>query len=144
MSASELITEIGGWGVGLAVVFMTIIQISPIKINPWTRILKAIGNIMNEDMIKKVDKLDKDLADLRTECDVREANGCRTRILHFNDEMIHGSKHTKEHFDQILIDISTYENYCETHENYKNNIANLAIEHIKNAYKKCTDESAFL
>lgn len=144
MSASELITAIGGGGLGLLVVLMTIVQISPIKLDPWTRLLKAIGNMMNEDLIKKVDKLDGDLTNLRTVCDEREANSCRTRILHFNDEMIHGSNHTKEHFDQILIDISTYEKYCDSHENYVNNIANLAISRIKDAYVKCCDNGTFL
>lgn len=144
MSASELITAIGGGGISLLVVIMTLIQISPLKLDPWTRVLKAIGNMMNEDLIEKVDKLDTDLADLRTVCDEREANGCRTRILHFNDEMIHGNRHTKEHFDQILIDISTYENYCDSHANYKNNIANLAIKRINDAYIKCSNEGTFL
>lgn len=144
MTISELITTIGGWGTGIALVLMTLIQISPIKIDPWSWVFGAIGNMMNAELIEKVDKLDKDLTELRTVCDMREANGCRTRILHFNDEMIHGSKHTKEHFDQILIDISTYESYCDTHENYKNNIANLAIDHIKNAYTKCTNKGTFL
>lgn len=151
MTASELVTAIGGGGIGLILVLMTIIQISPIKVDPWTKMFRGLGKMINADLIeknadliKKVDKLDKDLADLRAVCDIREANGCRTRILHFNDEMIHGSKHTKEHFDQILIDISSYENYCDTHSNYKNNIADLAIHHIKSAYQKCQNENTFL
>lgn len=144
MSASETLTTIAGSGFGLIILILSIIQIAPIKINPWTYILKKLGNVMNEDVIKKVDKLDGDLSNLRKACDEREANGCRTRILHFNDEMMHNVSHTKEHFDQILIDISTYENYCDTHKDYKNNIANIAISRIKSAYVKCGNEGTFL
>ena len=144
MSASELITTIAGGGLGLILIIMSIIQIAPIKVNPWSYILKKLGNIMNEDIIEKVEKLGNDLKSLQKSCDERAMNDCRTRILRFNDEIIHGTRHTKEHFDQILIDISTYESYCSAHENYKNNIANLAIERIKSTYKKCGDEDAFL
>lgn len=144
MSASDIIKIIASSSLGFLIVTMSIVQISPIKLNPWSYILKKIGNVMNDEVIKKVNKLDNDLSNLRKVCDEREANGCRTRILHFNDEMIHGANHTKEHFDQILIDISTYEKYCDSHSDYKNNIANFAISHIKTAYAKCSDEGTFI
>ena len=38
-----------------------------------------------------------------------EATTCRYRILRFNDEILHEQRHTKEHFDQILDDITRYE-----------------------------------
>ena len=66
------------------------------------------------------------------------------RILRFNDEILHDQRHTKEHFDQILDDVTRYEKFCKDHPEYENNKAILAIENIKRVYKKCTDESAFL
>lgn len=73
-----------------------------------------------------------------------EATTCRYRILRFNDEVLHGQKHTKEHFDQILDDITRYEQFCEGHPEYENNKAVLAIENIKRVYQKCSDENTFL
>ena len=31
--------EIAGWGLAVLAAFMTLIQISPLKLNPWDRIL---------------------------------------------------------------------------------------------------------
>ena len=73
-----------------------------------------------------------------------EATTCRYRILRFNDEILHDQKHSKEHFDQILEDITRYEKFCAEHPEYENNKAILAIENIKRVYKRCSDEGTFL
>lgn len=73
-----------------------------------------------------------------------DATTARYRILRFNDEILHGTLHTKEHFDQILGDINAYENYCGSHPEYENNKAVLAIENIKKVYQSCTAKNDFL
>lgn len=73
-----------------------------------------------------------------------EATTCRYRILRFNDEILHEQRHTKEHFDQILDDITRYEKYCDEHPEYENNKAILAIKNVKRVYQKCSDENSFL
>lgn len=73
-----------------------------------------------------------------------EATTCRYRIFRFNDEILHDQKHTKEHFDQILEDITRYERYCDGHPEYENNKAVMAIGNIKRVYQKCADDNAFL
>ena len=143
MELSELIIKLSSGGFGI-LALLTIIQISPIKINPWSYLARRMGKALNREVIDKIDQLSIDLIDLRNVCDEREADLCRTHILHFNDEILHDVNHTKEHFDQILIDISNYELYCNSHPNYKNNIANDAISRIKRTYQKCGDEGTFL
>ncbi len=144
MDASGIITVIAGGGFGFLVLLMTIIQIAPIKLDPWSWLLRKIGKTMNEEITMKVNNLEKGLENLQTSCDERAMNDCRTRILRFNDEILHKQRHTKEHFDQILIDISDYETYCGKHKDYKNNIANLAIKHVKDTYNNCVDDGTFL
>lgn len=144
MDASGIITVIAGGGFGFLVLLMTIIQIAPIKLDPWSWLLRKIGKTMNEEINNKVNSLEKGLKKLQISCDERAMNDCRTRILRFNDEILHKQRHTKEHFDQILIDISNYESYCGAHEDYKNNIANLAIKHVKDTYNNCVDDGTFL
>lgn len=131
-------------GSGVFIIIMTLVQISPIEINPWNWIARKIGGEINKDVIERVDNLSKDISDLRKEFDEGEATLCRTRILRFNDELIYEKKHTKEHFDQVLTDITRYEAYCESHPKYKNNIATLSIEKIKKTYKNCMDKNSFL
>lgn len=83
-----------------------------------------------------LEKLSKELGE-------NEATTSRYRILRFSDEILHGAKHSKEHFDQVLDDITTYKRYCEEHTEYQNNKAELAIENIKATYKKCCEEGVF-
>lgn len=123
---------------------ITLIEFVPIKINPWKAIFTWVGNAINGELLKKVDNLDSEMKDLRNVCDERDATLNRTHILHFNDEILHQKEHTKEHFDQILDDITNYEAYCKTHPNYKNNKAGCAIDNIKRTYRKCMDKNNFL
>lgn len=96
---------------------------------------------------QKQDKLDEIQRDLKAHCnadDERYIKQCRTRILRFNDEVIRGMDHTKEHFDDVLDDITEYTKYCDTHKEYKNEKAVQAIANVKRVYQKCEEENSFL
>lgn len=99
---------------------------------------------IRKDLSASINNLDKKMDKLQQSNDEGLALTWRYRILRFDDEIRHDDKHTKEHFDQILEDITNYENYCAEHKNFKNNKAVLAIDNIKKVYKKCTDEGTFL
>lgn len=140
----ETIKEIFMYGGGGVVVLMTLVQISPIKLNPWSWIGKMIGRAINGEVLEKVDSLSKDVKNNKADDDEQWASLSRTHILRFGDELLHGVRHSKEHFDQILIDISKYEKYCAEHPLYLNDVANATIKHIRNTYQKCLDENNFL
>lgn len=140
----EAIRDIGLLGGGGVLVIMTLLQIAPIKINPWTWIGRAIGRAINGEVLEKVDKLAKDVESNKNDDDEQWASLSRSHILRFGDELLHGMSHSKEHFDQILLDISKYEHYCDSHPEYLNNIANATIKQIKKTYQKCLDENNFL
>lgn len=92
----------------------------------------------------KVDKLTNDVREINEKSEKNEADSRRVRILRFNDEIVRKIGHKKEHFDQILYDVDWYESYCDSHKEYKNNIATDAIDRIKCTYQKCGDENSFL
>ena len=119
---------------------MTFLEVSKIKINPWS----WIGNLLNGGIIKKMEKIENDVADVKKEVAESSAVTSRYRILRFDDEILHKIDHTKEHFDQILLDIDVYEKFCEAHPDFKNNLAVMAIKHIKEIYAKCSRENSFL
>lgn len=122
----------------------TIVQIAPIKINPWSRLAKAIGRALNGELIEKVEKLETDVGTINDKVDESGAKTARARILRFGDEIIHGVRHSKEHFDDILDDITDYENYCETHPKFKNGKTGLTSNLIKDTYQKCLKEHDFI
>lgn len=93
---------------------------------------------------EKIDEIGDQLQEMRKETGAEQATNRRYRILRFNDEIIHEDKHTKEHFDQILEDVTEYEKYCTDHPDYKNSRAEMAIKNIERVYEKCAREGTFL
>lgn len=124
-------------GGGVLVVIMTLVQFSPIKVNPWSWIARAIGRAVNAEVIKKLD------AHITMD-DRRTADGHRARILHFNNELLRDIGHTQEEFFEVLNEIDAYEEYCGQHPEYPNNRAVLAIENIRDVYKERLRKHDFL
>ena len=121
----------------------TLVQIAPIKVNPWSWVARTIGRAINTEVIQKVDKLESDVHNLRDHYEEHEAKLCRIRILRFGDEILHGVRHSKEHFDQILLDITEYENYCKDHPRFKNNMTAITTSVIMQTYQECWKENKF-
>ena len=138
------IGEIGLDGGGIIAILMTLIQISPIKINPWSWLFKCIGRAVNSEVLGEVVKLRMDVQHNKDDDDEQWASLSRSHILRFGDELLHGMAHSKEHFDQILLDISKYEKYCREHPDYLNDVATATITQIKKTYQKCLEENSFL
>lgn len=140
----ETIKQVGLYGSGVIILLMTLIQIAPIKVNPWSWIGRCIGRAINGEVLEKVETLTRDVKQNKADDDEQWASLSRTHILRFGDEILHGMSHSKEHFNQVLLDISKYEQYCESHPQYINNIATATIQQIKKTYQKCLDENNFL
>lgn len=143
MTLEQIKTILLGGG-GVLLILMTIIQVTPIKFNPWSWIGRTIGRAINGELITKVDNLGKELADHKEKSAERHATLCRAHILRFGDEVLHGIPHSKEGYDNILLDIDSYEEYCDNHPGYKNNVALATIAHIKKMYQKHLEEDSFL
>lgn len=126
------------------VILMSLLEVSKIPINPWSRLAKLIGNALNADVLAEVKQTKKRLDDHIATDDERNANLLRTQILRFNDELVDDRKHTKEHFDEILSIIDDYEKYCRTHEGYKNNKCGHAIANINRVYDERLEKHDFL
>ena len=131
------VQELLAGGGGLLLVMMTLVQIAPVKVNPWSWMARAIGRAINAEVIKKLD------AHITMD-DRRCADGHRARILHFNNELLRPISHTKEEFIEVLAKIDAYEKYCEARPDYPNNRAVLAIENIREVYKERQKKHDFL
>lgn len=137
---------------------LSLIEIAPIKCNPWSWFGKKIGRLFNGELMvemgnlknemgnvkKEVKDIKKDVTDIREEAKEREATNRRARILEFGDEILHEVDYSKEHWDSVLMDISEYEHYCDDHPHYMNNVAKATIKHIKHMYDKHLEEDSFL
>ena len=127
------------WGAVILVAATGLVQIAPIKINPWSAAASAIGRAINKDVIAKVDKLENEITEMRMvsekrsgEEDERNAKEARRRILRFGDEVRHRQRHSKEHWDDAILDITDYEKAQST------------IKLLIKEYERCLAENDFL
>lgn len=112
---------------------ITIIQIVPIKLDPWGTIARAIKKFLVGDIEKKVDDLDKEMKESK-------ALNCRAHILRFADELRNGIHHESEYFDEILSDIDKYDEYCDAHPKFKNSKTVISTALIKETYTQLRRE----
>lgn len=98
----------------------------------------------NNDVTSEISELRKDVIELKNELTEDRATNARIRILGFSDEVRHGVRHSKESFDQVNLDIDSYERYCREHKDYKNGRSVAAIANIKRVYANCLKDNDFL
>ena len=123
---------------------LTLIQLAPIQINPWSAIARWVGRAVNGEVLGKLGKLEKRLDEHIATDDRRDADSHRVKILQFNNELLRSIDHTKEEFIEVLAEIDAYERFCEDHPDYPNNRAVLAIENIRENYKERLKKHDFL
>lgn len=109
---------------------------------PWTAILTFIGKILTrefaesqKDLIDKVEVLSLKIEKVAESVEETRAIAARVRILSFGDELLEGRLHSKDTYDQTLLDIDNYEKYCKSHENFKNNVTEETVALIKEKYR---------
>jgi len=77
------------------------IQISPIKINPWSAIFKWIGKMIVGEACGKIDDLVKKINGLEAEVKENEKDRIRWEILDFANSCHNGRKHTRDEYRHI-------------------------------------------
>lgn len=153
-SIVELIIEAikqdgAGWAV-IILLAMTVIQISPIKLDPWTKIANFIERGLNKMVLEKVDKIGKkvDLVEEKLNNHILESESSalqqkRSDILSFGSSIISGKNYNKEKFDFMMSCCDEYEKYC--HENkVANGVADATIKEIRRIYSVRLSEGSFL
>lgn len=123
-----------------------VIEITPIKINPWSWFAKKILHAVNRELVDKVDNLNKEVSDLKESVDERDAKTARAKILEFGDDLIFQPerKHSKDRFDDVMQHITEYEEYCDQHPNFKNHMTETTTKLIIDTYEKCMRDHSFL
>jgi len=124
--------SIGGW-LSIVVILGTIIEITPIKINP----IQWIGNRINKSMFDKVENIEKKV-------DQHIAEGYRNSILNFQDKLLNNnSRFTLEEWQKVIDTCTAYEEYCKEND-IPNDVIKLAIQFINREYLKALSSKNFL
>ena len=143
MSLNDLLTKLhispgAGMFIVLAV-FLSLVQIAPIKINPWDTILGWIGSKINAGVKKQLDAVSQQSNVQKEEFREFWIDYQRQAILRFSRECSQDMSHSREEWNHILDIIKRYETFCSKHE-----IANGVIEenssYLRDLHKKLLQE----
>lgn len=121
--------------IGQALIYLiasgTIIEISPIKFNPITMVLKWMGDKMNSGLKTELDALKKAQDEQKKDFQDFKAAQYRYEIFQFESEIRdNNDRHTEEQYNHILEQCKKYETYCVDND-IPNGKAEMAIKHIR-------------
>ena len=124
--------ELAGWAVVLIVLLFSLIQISPLRLNPWDNILGWVGQKVNGDMQAQLKELKKHVQDMWVASH-------RQTVLMFAREARAGVEHSSDEWTNVLNIIAEYEAFCQGNT-ITNGIVKADSEYIRNLYQELSRE----
>lgn len=138
-------------------ILSVVVEVAPIKINPWTAIFKYVGSIVNRGVYKKLDAIEgatqrnaQAIEDIRSDMESRfnaydkkekelQAVGMRNEIINFAENLKLGRVYSEKQFEYILDVVSKYNMHCEKYK-IKNHYIDDAHDIIKSEMKERFEE----
>lgn len=118
------------------IIFTGLIQIVPIKINPWSTLFKWISTKITGSACEKMD-------DLIQVIDENEKDRIRWEVLDFANSCRNGRRHTRDEFQHIVALHDKYEKLLEkTHDS--NGVFNVEYRYIQDLYAERLEKNDFL
>lgn len=127
----------------VVMLMMTFVEITPIKLSPWTAIFNWFGKRLNKDVTDKIDKIGEKLEHHIKESEEIELKTRRMSILDFSSSIIRGVNYHKEKFDFMINECDQYEKYCKDND-IKNGVAEASIAEIRRIYGEHLRNNNFL
>ena len=127
--------EMAGWALAALFVLLSLIQVSPLKLNPWDNIFAWIGKKMNGATEKRLQEVEKQVSDMwinnHRQCILTFARECRSDISHSSDE-----------WSNVLNVAEEYEKYVEE-KHITNGIINQDTQYLRKLYQELSMEHKF-
>ena len=124
--------KMAGWAVVLLILLLSLVQISPVKLNPWDNIFGWIGKKTNGETEKRLDKLEKHTCEMWI-------NNHRQTILTFARECRSDIEHSSDEWTNVLNVAEEYEKYV-TENRVTNGIITQDTEYIRKLYQEMCRE----
>lgn len=129
------------WAILLAL--SALIQITPIKINPWSAIFRWIGDKANHDLKEKINKIDNKVDELSKQRKEDEKDRIRWEILDFANSCRNGRKHTKDEYLHIIELNTKYKKLLKETDD-ENGVFEVEYGYIQKLYKERQEKNDFL
>ena len=135
--AFEKITagEAAGWALAVFCVLLSLIQVSPLKLNPWDGIFGWFGRKTNGATIKRLEEVEKQINDMWI-------NDHRQKILTFARECRCDITHSSDEWTNVLNMAEEYERYVHE-KNITNGIITQDTQYLRKLYQELSMEHKF-
>ena len=120
--------EITGWVLTALILLFSLIQISPVKLNPWDNIFGWVGSKLNGKTEAQLKELHKQVRDIWI-------SNHRQSILTFARECREEIRHDSEEWAHILSLADEYEVYCRKNT-VSNGVVKADTEYIRGLYQE--------
>lgn len=140
------------WSSLVCIVFVlsSVIEVSKIQINPWSKLLECLGNVLfkNIEQDLKDVKLNIQNLSIQTEetaktIDDNEVWRLRYEILAFANSCKNHKQHTKDEFEHILEAHDKY-NYIIRKRGIPNGVMDVEHAYVRDLYRQCLENNSFL
>jgi len=120
-------------------VLLTIVQIAPIKLNPWDNLFRWVGRKLNSEIHDKFEQLEERVEQVRKDTEERAIADMRWHILNFARTCRIGEEHTKEQWNHVLDQIEKYEKFIRDHD-LTNGVIKQDTLYIRDLYTRLSNE----
>ena len=139
--------EILKWAIqhvgGIILALSVFIQITPIKINPWSTLFKWIGNLITADTRKDIKDVKEIVTDQQITIDENEKDRIRWEVLDFANSCRNGRRHTKDEYQHIIALRDKYDHLLEKTGDV-NGVFEAEYQYILKLYAERQDKNDFL
>ena len=129
------------WTVIIAI--PTLIQITPIKINPWSSLFQWIGKMVTNNACSKIDGLIAKIDSLEADVANNEKDRIRWEILNFANSCRNGRKHSRDEF-QHIVDLNDKYKKLLLRTNDSNGVFDIEYRYIQDLYAERLEKNDFL
>ena len=120
------------WGAAAVVAALSVIQISPLKINPWDSLFSWLGEKLNNETEKKLDRLQRQVNSMWI-------NSHRNTILRFARESRAEVHHSLDEWKNLLNVAEEYEKYIRE-TNTTNGVITQDTAYLRSLYQELSHE----
>jgi len=122
---------------------ITLLQIAPIKVDPWVKVLQWLGTMLNGDVQIQLDGLKADMENIKADFDDKITSDMRWNILDFSNSCKNGRFHTKEEWHHVISQLGEYEKMIET-KKIANGVMREEARYLKELYQERCQKNDFL
>lgn len=127
----------------IIIVISIFIQITPIKINPWSALFKWIGKTITGNACSKIDGLINKVEKIEKDVKTNEKDRIRWEILDFANSCRNNRKHTRDEFQHIVALNDKYKRLLKE-TNDTNGVFEVEYNYIQDLYAERLEKNDFL